>query len=206
MRFFRRVNAVPGGEPLRVGVLAGSFNPPTVAHFHLLEAAAGHVDELVCVVPRVLPHKIYHGASLEQRVEMLTAPGLRPDYSVAVSDGGLIAEIAGECRGEYGETARLLFLCGRDAAERIVGWKYEREEMLAEMFQQFSLLVARRQGEYVAPDHLAGRIRCLEIAEGWDSVSATEVRQRIASGAGWRDLVPDSIESEILRLYATSPE
>ena len=95
----------------------------------------------------------------------------------------------------------IAFLCGRDAAERIVGWKYPREEMLAELFQQFSLLVARRQGEYVPPPHLATCIRCLDIDEGWDAVSATEVRERIAAGLECDDLVPPAIIPEVLRLY-----
>ena len=191
----------------RLGVLPGTFNPPTRAHLALAHAGLAHCDEILFVLPRALPHKDYGGVGFHDRLSLLAgAIEPHPQFAAAASGGGLFLEIAAECRDAYGPRVEIAFLCGRDAAERIVGWKYEREEMLAEMFQQFSLLVARRQGEYVAPDHLAGRIRCLEIAEDWDSVSATEVRQRIASGAGWRDLVPDSIESEILRLYATSPE
>ncbi len=201
MRFFRRVGAVPGGDPLRVGVLAGSFNPPTVAHFHLLEAAVAHVDELVCVVPRVLPHKIYHGASLEQRVEMLTAPGLRPDYSVAVSEGGLIAEIAGECRAEYGETARLLFLCGRDAAERIVEWDYGEAGAIERLMERFELLVARRGGEYVPPASLKHRIHPLAVRADFEEVSSSRLRERIARGARWRHLAPEALHLLAEKIY-----
>jgi len=55
----------------RVGVIAGAFNPVTRAHVALAEAARAHVDEIVFAVPRVLPHKEYDGASVDQRMEML---------------------------------------------------------------------------------------------------------------------------------------
>ena len=187
----------------RLGVLPGTFNPPTRAHLALADAALAHCDEVLFVLPRALPHKHYGGIGFHDRLRLLQhAVAPRPRFAAAVSLGGLFLEIAAECRAFYGETVDIAFLCGRDAAERIVGWKYEREEMLAEMFQQFSLLVARRQGEYVAPAHLAPRIRCLDIEEGWDSVSATEVRERIAAGREWRDLGPHNIQAEVSRLYS----
>lgn len=186
----------------RLGVLPGSFNPPTRAHMALAHAALGHCDEILFVLPRALPHKDYGGVGFEARLGLLTcAVEAHPRFSAASSDGGLFLEIAAECRGAYGSGVEIAFLCGRDAAERIVGWKYEREEMLAEMFEQFSLLVARRQGEYVAPEHLASRIRCLDLDFGWDAVSATEVRERIASGSEWRELVPEPIVEDVERVY-----
>ena len=187
----------------RLGVLPGTFNPPTRAHLALAQAALTHCDEVLFVLPRALPHKDFGGVGFVDRLRLLEqAVSSHPQFAAAASGGGLFHEIAGECRIAYGPEVEIAFLCGRiDAAERIVGWKYERDEMLAEMFEQFSLLVARRQGEYVAPEHLATRIRCLDIEEGWDAVSATEVRERIALGLDCRDLVPPVIQSQVLRLY-----
>jgi nicotinate-nucleotide adenylyltransferase len=190
------------GKISRLGVLPGSFNPPTRAHMALANAALEHCDEILFVLPQALPHKNYGGVGFEDRLRLLTsAVEAHPRYSAASSEGGLFLEIAGECRGAYGDEVEIAFLCGRDAAERIVGWEYEREEMLAEMFEQFSLLVARRQGEYVAPEHLAPYIRCLDIDLEWDAVSATDVRERIASGSNWRELVPEHIAEDVHRVY-----
>ena len=187
---------------MRLGVLPGSFNPPTRAHVALAEAALAHCDEILFVLPRALPHKEYRGVGFEDRLRLLNAAvGAHPRFAAAASDGGLFLEIAGECREAYGNAVEIAFLCGRDAAERIVEWKYEREEMLAEMFEQFSLLVARRQGEYVAPRRLASRIRCLDIDALWDAVSATDVRERLASGLNWRELVPEHIAQDVERVY-----
>ena len=189
-------------DVVRLGVFPGTFNPPHHGHFAVAEAALAYCDEILFVLPRALPHKDYGGVGFHDRLRLLAAAvSPHPQFAAAASSGGLFLEIAAECREAYGNHVEITFLCGRDAAERIVGWKYEREEMLAEMFQQFSLLVARRQGEYVAPQHLASRIRCLELGEGWDTASATEVRQRIAAGLDYRDLVPPSIAVDVMRLY-----
>jgi nicotinate (nicotinamide) nucleotide adenylyltransferase len=192
----------PQGPVARLGVFPGTFNPPTRAHLALAHAALPHCDQILFVLPRALPHKIYSGVGFADRLRLLeSAVAAHPRFAAASSGGGLFLEIAAECREAYGREVEIAFLCGRDAAERIVGWKYEREEMLSEMFEQFSLLVARRQGEYAAPAHLASRIQCLDIEQGWDSVSATEVRERIVAGRDWEDLVPPAIAEEVSRLY-----
>ena len=186
----------------RLGVLPGTFNPPTRAHLALAAAALPHLDQVLFVLPRALPHKQYTGVGFPDRLHLLrSAVASHPRFAAASSQGGLFLEIAAECREAYGPAVDIAFLCGRDAAERIVGWKYEREEMLTEMFDQFSLLVARRQGDYTPPDHLAHRIRCLDIEHGLDDVSATEVRERIAAGRAWQTLVPPVIAAEVARLY-----
>lgn len=198
--------AKPLNRPIsRLGVLPGSFNPPTRAHLALGHAALAHVDAILFVLPRTLPHKNYAGVGFSDRLHLLSsAVESHPRFAAASSHGGLFLDIAAECRAAYGAKIEIAFLCGRDAAERIVGWKYERDEMLAEMFEQFSLLVAQRQGEYQPPPHLSGRIRRLDI-EGWDDVSATEVRERIITGADWRNLVPDEIAEKVSRLYGPAP-
>jgi len=185
-----------------LGVMPGTFNPPTRAHVALASAALPHCDEVLFVLPRTLPHKDYSGVGFADRLRLMAgAIAPHPRFAVAIADGGLYLEIGRECRDAYGPQTEIAFLCGRDAAERIVEWKYERPEMLTEIFDEFSLLVARRQGEYEAPDHLAHRIRCLDIEHGWDSVSATEVRQRILAGQPWRHLVPPIIADDVEQLY-----
>jgi nicotinate-nucleotide adenylyltransferase len=186
----------------KLGVFPGTFNPPHYGHLAVAEAALSHCDEILFVLPRTLPHKNFHGVGFDDRLRLLEATvSEHPQFAAASSGGGLFLEIAAECRQAYGRDVEIAFLCGRDAAERIVAWKYEREGMLDEMFRQFSLLVARRQGEYVAPDHLASRIRCLNLDNAWDSVSASDVRERIAAGHDCLDLVPPVIAEDVRRLY-----
>ena len=188
--------------PRRLGILAGSFNPPTCAHVALMEAAAPQVDEILCVIPRVFPHKLYHGATLDDRLRMLEA--IEPKgvpLSIGVAERGLFIDIARECREAYGTETRLAFLCGRDAAERIVEWDYGEPGAIERMLKEFSLLVAARHGQYQPPPHLAHRIALLNMCGVWNEVSSTEVRERVRRGEAWEEMVPAAIRPMVERIY-----
>ena len=198
MEFYRQTT----GKPHRIGILAGSFNPPTIAHLELARAASACVDLIVCVVPRVFPHKPYSGATLEQRVEMLEAAGLAIPHDIASTERGLFIDIARECREHYGAQAELSFICGRDAAERILHWDYGRPGVVEEMLGEFELLVAPRGGHFSPPEEFRHRIHPLNIGEGHEAVSSTEVRERIARGEPWEDLVPEKIRERVREIYS----
>ena len=195
MEFFHR-----GPELARcVGILAGAFNPPTQAHVLLAEAALEHVDEVIWTLPRFLPHKPLHGATFEQRIAMLCrVANENPRYSVAASDGGLFLDIAREYRKTLHSPAELLFICGRDAAQRIIDWDYGRPGVLGEMLSEFELLVAGRNGDFHTPAPIAARVRHLTAAS---PISSTEVRERIARGESWEHLVPGAVAPEVKRIY-----
>ena len=199
---FRRRRAKSSGPPTRVALVPGSFNPPTNAHQALLEAALDHVDEVIALLPRVFPHKSYDGASLEDRVQMLDQLSPYP-YSIAISDGGLFLDMCAEFQHAAGP-AEVYMVCGRDAAERIITWRYEDPETLARMFTSFHLLVASRQGEFDPPPLLRDRIHRLSIDLLHDGASSTEVRERIQAGEAWRHLVPERVAPLVERFYQTS--
>lgn len=182
----------------RIGVLAGAFNPVTRAHLALVDAALTAVDELVCVVPRVYPHKQFHGASLEDRVEMLRRADDR--YRIHITGGGLFIDIARELRATAPES-EILFICGRDAAERIVAWDYGEKTTIESLLDEFQLLVAARQGSYTPPSHIRHRVRHLTLDADVDEISSTEVRRRIAAGEPWDHLVPTQIADLVRRIY-----
>jgi nicotinate-nucleotide adenylyltransferase len=198
VEFIRRAS----GRPHRIGVLPGAFNPVTTAHLALARSALGELEEVVFVLPRAFPHKDYWGASFPDRLALLEAAvEAEPKLSIAVSEGGLFRDIARECREAYGGDASLSFVCGRDAAERIVNWDYGQAGAIGEMLREFELLVAERAGRYVPPDELRDAIRLLRVEQGLDEVSSTEVRERIASGEEWEHLVPPTIREQVRRIY-----
>jgi nicotinate-nucleotide adenylyltransferase len=190
------------GKPRKLGVLAGSFNPPTLAHVELVGAAGFRVDEVLCVVPKNFPHKEFFGATLQERLEMLSrAPFCRP-HSIATSDAGLFLDIARDCRKHYGEDVELYFVCGRDAAERVLNWNYGRPGAVQEMLSEFELLVAARQGEFEPPAEFRERIHPLYIRGGYDALSSTDVRERIARREPWEHLVPEEIVDRVRAIYS----
>ena len=198
MEFFQRA----AGAPARLGILPGTFNPVTTAHLALAEAGLGWVDEVLFVLPRELPHKEFTGATFAQRIEMLRlALAGEPVFSLASSEGGLFADIAAECRREYGAGVRLAFLCGRDAAERIATWDYGRPGAFAGMLRGFDLLVASRKGVYEPPPEFRGAIHRLELPREYDAVSATGVRRGVLRGEPGERMVPEAARELALRIY-----
>jgi nicotinate-nucleotide adenylyltransferase len=190
------------GQPRRVGILAGSFNPPTIAHIELARAASPAVDLIVCVVPQVFPHKDYSGATLAQRVEMLEAAELAAPNAIASTTQGLFIDIARESREHFGAGVELAFICGRDAAQRIIEWDYGRPGVVEEMLGEFELLVAPRGGHFSPPEEFQHRVHALALDSGHETVSSTEVRQRIARGDAWEHLVPENIRERVKKIYS----
>jgi nicotinate-nucleotide adenylyltransferase len=198
LQFFRRA----AGEPKALGILPAAFNPPTRAHLALARAALATADEVVFVLPRGFPHKSYEDATFEQRVRMLTAAtSSEPRYSIATSERGLFIEIADACRDAYGAEVRLLFICGRDAAERIIAWDYGEPDAFRRMLQRFELLVAARHGEYEPPVEIRDRVHALEVPAEIGPISATEVREHLRQGAPWEHLVPKEIVPLVREIY-----
>lgn len=199
MEFFRRT----AGTARRLGVFPGTFNPPTRAHLAVARAALSVVDEVVFVLPRALPHKGWEGARFDDRVRMLEAAlAGEPRFSIAASERGLFIEIARECRAAYGAGTELYFLCGRDAAERIVNWDYGRPSAFAEQLREYQLLVAPRKGAYEPPPDFRGRIHALALEPGLDDLSASEVRNRLRAGEPWEHLVPQAIVETVRKSYS----
>jgi nicotinate (nicotinamide) nucleotide adenylyltransferase len=182
-----------------VALFPAAFNPPTVAHLALAQAALQHVDEVVFVLARTLPHKEYEYTTLEQRTRMVEAAiADEPRFSLGLASRGLFVEIARECRESLGpESIRLL--CGRDAAERFFGWQYEQENALSQMLSEFSILAAPREGALAAPQAHAHAVEYLSM-DPVDEVSSTAVRDRVLLGSEWEHLVPAAIR-ELVREY-----
>ena len=179
----------------RIGLLPGTFNPPTVAHVALGEAArkAG-VDHVLLVMPGRLPHKSWSsGATREQRLTMLQRIcEARSGMSAAISPGGLYIEIAENAAAVFPEN-EIVVVCGRDAAERILTWQYDEPDVPVRFLQRFPMLVAARQGSFQPPEPFAGRITTLEH-EGPEECAATAIRERHTGCEHWilpeiRDLV-----------------
>jgi nicotinic acid mononucleotide adenylyltransferase len=81
-----------------IGVYPGSFDPPTVAHLAIAEAALGQggLDGVVLALSRVaLGKEGRHGATLGDRLAVLRAiAATRPWMDAVVTDGQLIADVA----------------------------------------------------------------------------------------------------------------
>jgi cytidyltransferase-like protein len=190
------IPSIPG----RLGILAGAFNPPTRAHLALAEAALERLDHVLLVLPGVFPHKGWEGANREQRLEMMATVSW-DRVTPAVSEGGLYIDMVREARVWFPE-AEVHVVCGRDAAERLIGWHEGEPEFFEAMRREFRMLVAARGGAWEPDSRVAGVVEFLDAGSAWDEVSSTAVREAIARGApDWRGLVPDLLHEAVERIY-----
>ena len=199
-----RIIDSPRANPASLVIVPGAFNPPTRAHVRLAHSALDHADAVLFALPSILPHKEFTGASLEQRARMLTAiTSGNERFGTAVAAGGLYIDIAFEARREFPNTA-ITLLCGRDAAERIVGWSYDEPGTVERMLAEFELLVAPRESRYQPPEHLRSRIKTLETPN-LDEYSSTRLRERLMRGENWQELAPEEIVGLIAEIYGSAP-
>lgn len=207
MRFLREL----GRETGEVAIFPGAFHPPTVAHVALAGAARNHVQEVVWAMPEAFPHKTYEGVGREQRLRMVM--GATED-AVAVSRENLYFAVAAELSAAM-PGVKISILTGEDSARRILEWDYGegevwKREYLHENLQSFPILTTRRGGgggNWVVPKEFASYFRWLEMSSeqmNMMDISSRAVRDRIASGVEWRELVPEALWEAVSKLYGSS--
>jgi nicotinic acid mononucleotide adenylyltransferase len=200
MEFIRRAER-PGSV---VALVPGAWNPPTRAHAALAAAALDYAEEAVFVLPRALPHKEFDGPPPAVRASWIAELTARDGrFSAALSEGGLFVEMAREARAAG--AARVLVACGADAAERIVNWAYPAgEEIERQLEAEYEMLVAPRIVTWQPPERFKERLHWLRIDHAIAGISSTQVREAIARGGAWRELVPEELEEAIGRAYGFS--
>jgi nicotinamide-nucleotide adenylyltransferase len=210
------------GPPLakRAIVLPSAFNPPTLAHQHLLQAAAlfegdgraPHRDAIALLTTRNVDKGV-HGASLADRIGMLLALlEEAPGIAVVASNQARIIDQAEALTRSLG-LEELTFVVGIDTLERLFAPRYytDMERELAPFFERHTVLAANRGGvsardvERWISDNagpFAGRVSALEIDAFPASMSSSQVREALADGDDHHALSP-GVRGYILehRLY-----
>ena len=213
----------------RIGLLGGTFNPIHNAHLAIARQAREmlELDRVVMIPSGDPPHKPSNGlASAKDRYEMVRL-ALASDPHLAISDvevrrsgKSYSIDTVRLLQQEYGNEARLHFLIGLDAFLEFESWR-EPETLLTLCsfvvlsrpglsFQTLSTLplIPRLpqasltdldQGRTVRLDVPIGlqSLICLRVAPS--TVSASDIRARIARGASTANLLPPAVESYILQ-------
>ena len=190
------------GGARRVALVAGAWNPPTRAHVALAEAAREFAHEVLLALPGVLPHKEFEETAFETRLEwLLQLAASREWLGVAAGGSGLFVELARGLRAADPDVEQIFLVCGSDAAERFLNWDYTDGAGVEQQLREFTLLVAPRGKPFTPPERLRASVHRLDLAEGWQSLSSTELRQRIKQREPWAHLAPEEIAAEIERAY-----
>jgi len=200
------------GEPTGarpIGLLAGSFDPPTTAHAAVALAWRGETggDVVLVYAVRTLPKEAGTEPPLlddDERLETLRRlAAAHEGLHVARSSHGLLVDQA-EAAHERWPGAPLTVLVGSDKARQLLdpSWYEDRDEALGRLVSVAGVRYAVRAGDEGAiaailarPENGAFRDRFAPLAvEAWVvSVSSSEVRRRIRSGWSVDDLVPPEV-------------
>lgn len=193
------------GVPQRVAFLSGSFDPLTLGHTTLAEAAAERADLVVLMYSvRTLPKEgdlVPPLLSEEERLDIVSTwcerhPGIVP----GVCSHGLLSNQADAVRGCF-PGARPLIVLGSDKALQLLDpkWYEDRDSELGALFKQSDVLYAARTGEEGRVEEaLALRENSrwrrhftqIEIPSTVAAISARKVRTLVAKGKRFDKLLP----------------
>jgi hypothetical protein len=157
----------------RVGVYPGSFNPPTVAHLAIVEAAlaTGHLDRVDLVVSRRPLGKAAETVpTLEDRMALLERVAASRDrLGVRLSRSQLLADIASDADA---------VVLGADKWAQVVdpAWYGDDPAARDAALLRLPLVLVAPRPPFTLPAAAAGRIVLLEVDEEHLTVSSTAAR------------------------------
>lgn len=176
----------------RVGVLAGSYNPLTLAHLALAAAALTHagLDHVVWTMAAVTVDKerVERAAVADRLAQLEALAATCPGSAVARTNHGLYVDQARAFRALIAPGACLTFVVGFDKIVQIFDPRYytNRDAALAELFALTDVLVAPRAGMGASaladllaqPENarFAPHVRFLAVPDDFAQDSSTEVR------------------------------
>lgn len=193
----------------RLGLLAGSFNPPTIAHQTLALAGltAGGLDlAWYTLSTRTVDKEIITGAGLEDRLlllDLLVEPDRR--LGVLLVNRGLYVDQARLVRAAYPALGELVFLVGFDKIVQIFDPRYydDRDAALEQLFALATFLVAPRGADdetaltalLARPENrrFADAVRPLDLPPEVREVASSAVRLGLACRSQPDQTVPPEV-------------
>ena len=197
-------------QDLRLGIMGGTFNP--IHHGHLVMAEEVRnkfgLDKVIFVPTGNPPHKDSQELAAAQDRYLMTVLATMTNLYFEVSP--LEIERQGvsytidtikEFKKTYGKSTKIYFITGADAILSIFTWKN-----MEDLLESCSFIAATRPGyclqelkskiEAINPAYLK-HIHLVEVPG--IAVSSTDVRERIREGKPIKYLMPETVESYIIK-------
>jgi nicotinate-nucleotide adenylyltransferase len=170
-------------SPLRIGIMGGSFDPIHLGH--LVAASAYHkpADDRAPAEARYLMTVVATAADPRFRVTRVDIDRPGPTYTVDT-----LRDLRAQAEAERAhQPIEWFFITGADALAEILQWRDAEE-----IFEHAHLIGVTRPGHDLSDPGLPhARVSLMEIPAL--SISSTDVRARVRSGAPIRYLVPSGV-------------
>jgi len=184
---------------VRIGIFGGTFDPPHLGHLVAAQEAFEHLrlDRVIFVPAAKPPHKLKQAITRAQtRLEMVRA-AIAADARFGADDTELKREGPSWTVDTLRElkardpAAELFLLIGADQVRDFPSWREP-----AEIQRLATVVLLAREGVDAPPEGMRpGAVVRLPRLD----ISGTELRRRVQAGEPVRYLVPDAVESIILR-------
>jgi nicotinic acid mononucleotide adenylyltransferase len=188
-----------------VGLVAGSFDPMTVAHA-ALAAALGTDLTLLVWSPATLPKEAGPGGDPsppllepeEVLASLLVWCGPRPWARVAICSHGLLADQVEAAAASF-PRSRLVLGMGSDKVLQLLdpGWYQDRDAVLGRLFDRAEVAAAARAGHamevVLAETRWSERIRTVRLPAALAAISSRAVREAVRQGEDVAKAVPPEI-------------
>lgn len=195
---------------LRLGIMGGTFNP--IHHGHLVVAEEVRnlfqLDKVIFIPAGNPPHKQDKTLLPAEDRYLMTVLATMTNMHFEVSSmeierGGLsyTVDTIKQLREKYGSQTKLYFITGADAILSIFTWKDVPQlllscEFIAATRPGYRLDDLREKLGELAKDYLK-HIHLVEVPG--IAVSSTDVRRRIKEGKPIKYLLPENVESYIIK-------
>lgn len=221
----RAASTNPESEPIRLGVMGGTFDPVHLGHLRAAEEIRDvfRLDRIEFLPARIPPHKTdrvvtpisYRLDMLEQAVS--SAPGFAVSRIEAEREGlSYLVDTLEQYRATHGQGAAIFFILGMDSFREIGTW-----HRYPQLFALADFIVTTRPG-YGRPrladalpadvarafrpahpgatvfEHESGRNLYVQDITLLD-ISATKIREWLRQGRSVRYLVPDPVLAYIVK-------
>lgn len=195
-----------GARSDHVAIVAGSFNPLTLAHVALADAAlAAGADVVYLSLSRHIVDKgeIPRPTLADRALILATCAQTHDRVGALLCNRGLYADQAVAARARFPEAGRLTFVVGFDKAAQIFDRRYyaDPDAALDQFFGAAELMVAPRGSSDVHAlralvnqkenRRYAHRVQALPLDPAYAHDSATRVRELARDGRPVTGLVPD---------------
>ena len=191
-------------------LFGGTFDPIHNGHTRVAEAAAAKIGaaKVVFIPAKRSPHKqVFPVASAEQRIEMISLAiegrdtFCVSDVEVKRPEPSYTLDTVRTFKAKYGEDAQLYWLIGADMVGDLAKW-----HRINELIDQCNLSVMLRGGfkqpDFGSFEEVFGHQRVKKLRQNVlltpaIDISSTQIRQKIAAGLNFSDMVHSLVAAYI---------